>query len=601
MNSGDDLLKKEINDRIKTNEELNTETNINLLRKTSIINPILNKVHPTPKNRQILEAPNSEGSNNTPTLDKGFSFYKLNSIVELDPWTLRKTLIRSVIIAFFEFLFELLAVINLVLMTYYRLEYLADNYIDICFAIEIVVLIFFLLESISLIRMAIRNWVFSNEFYLRICCNILMIFQICWMLSQQPFLTKSPDVTILINVIRSFRIFGIKNFFEQIKKAVSPEEGDTENISVQMSYFVLVSVINIVSAIFIEATLFLAFDALEQYNGYVKPNVDNFEYISAMYFAMVTITTIGYGDIYPTLTSTRMVMICILFLNLSVVSVFLGKLTDVIYLISPYIKQYKYKNHLIIAGEMPMTFLRYFLLELQESDKIQRNLFNEKTKLGHVIIMNKKEPSSEMKILMNDPVFWFEIDYLMDDVQGKSWFKLSNLKQANHLFLFSLSSKENEQIMVQKDLLIIAIGKKVEAEFDTTMTLVLSTDTCENFASSFSKKVTVISHQLLNNQLIANSLENHGFNTWLTHLMTLREKEIPFVSESEGRESNFFRLFEYAKSMTQEVYTISNRFYEKSVKNVKFLFFFLRISTFFLRTVFQSGRQNALFQPGGFS
>ena len=565
--SGEELMKKGTTDRITTKEDLNTE--MTAYRKAPSFSK--NRIHPDSisniKKAKILEGPHDSPSVNTPILDfhKAFSFNKIGTLAEEDKGALRFTLIRSVILAFFEFCFEVLAVVNLILMTYYRLNYLQDKYSDTCYAIEIVLCIYFIFETLYLIHDAYSNGS-SYEFLFRFSCNFFMIFQICWMFSNPPFLRKYPDASILINTIRSFRIFGIKKFFLQIKKTLSNDEGETESLTVQMSYFAVVSLINIISAIFIQATLFLSFDALENYQGYTKQTPNEFEYIAAMYFSMSTITTIGYGDIYPLAVSTRIIQMFILFLNLSVVSIFLGKLTDVIYVLSPYIKQYRFKNHLIIIGDLPMSYLRYFLMEIQASDKMQRNLmdlikFNEKQLLQNVLIIDRKKPSVEMEILMDDESFEFEIQYLMDDMSGKNWLKLSNLKFAKHLFLFSLSSNENDHITTQKDLSMIAMAKMIEMEHEIPMTLVLSTEACENFASSFSNNVTVISHKLINNQIIANSLENQGYNTWLTHLMTLREKHIPFESETEAKESNFFRLYEYAQNMTQEIYTISKSFF----------------------------------------
>lgn len=564
--SGEELMRKGTIDKIATKEDLNTE--MTAFRKVPSLSR--NRIHPDSinniKQAKMLEGPRDSPSVNTPMLDfhKAFTFNKINTLVEEDSGALRITLIRSVILAFFEFCFEVLAVVNLILMTYYRLNYLQDKYIETCFAIEIIVCIYFIFETLYLIQGAYSNG-FSEEFLFRFSCNFLMIFQICWMFSNPPFLRKNPDASILINTIRSFRIFGVKKFFLQIKKTLSRDEGETESLTVQMSYFALVSLINIISAIFIQATLFLSFDALENYQGYTKQTPNEFEYITAMYFSMATITTIGYGDVFPLAVSTRIIQMLILFLNISVVSIFLGKLTDVIYVLSPYIKQYRFKNHLIIIGDLPMSYLRYFLMEIQESDKMQRNpmdliKFNKKELLQNVLIVDRKKPSVEMEVLMDDESFEFEIQYLMDDMSGKNWLKLSNLKFAKHLFLFSLSPTENDHITTQKDLSMIAMAKKIEMEHDIPMTLVLSTDACESFASSFSNNVNVISHKLINNQIIANSLENQGYNTWLTHLMTLREKHIPFASETEAKESNFFRLYEYAQSMTQEIYTISKSF-----------------------------------------
>ena len=364
-----------------------------------------------------------------------------------------------------------------------------------------------------------------------------------------------------------------------------------------MGYFIFTHVIYLFTGLFIEATIFISVDALDEYQGFTKSKYNDFEYIAALYFSIVCLTTIGYGDIYPISTHTRMVLIVILLINLNSVSVFLSKLTDVIYLISPYIKRYTFKNHLVVVGELPATFLRYFLQELQEYDKIQQKLLNQnsdKSKLEHVLIVDKNKPTVEVEMILEDASFEFEIKYLMDNMLTKQWCELSNLKKAKRLFIFTIDHQENESVSVQNDLSILAMAKRLEMEYtELNMTLVLSTDAFDNFKSSFSRNVTVLSHQLLNNQIMANSLENQGFNTWLTHLMTLRTKVVPFNKESEGKESNFFRLYEYSKCMTQEIYPISSK--------IKICFLYLinieihRIPKLFLQSKVRRCCKKALF------
>ena len=249
----------------------------------------------------------------------------------------------------------------------------------------------------------------------------------------------------------------------------------------------------------------------------------------------------------------------------------------------------------MVVGGLPSTFLRYFLLEVQECDKIQRTLLNnygKKPKLEHVLIVDKKKPSAELEMILEDESFEFEINYLMDNMLTKEWCILSNLKQAKHLFIFNIEHAENEAQSVQSDLSTLALARRVEMDYnkELTMTLVLSTDAHENFMSTFSKNVTILSHKTLNNQILANSLENQGFNTWLTHLMTLRAKVIPFGSEIEGKQSNFFRFYEYAQCMTQEIYPISNFFYLNYFFMVKF-----RVSNIFSQQKICRGFKNVIF------
>ena len=582
------------------NEEAGAGTETEILQRTIIKkftfnNLLARKVHPmgqeNPKPDSPDRASSDSGDQSTPIFQKALTFNMHNSVA--DSITLKLNLIKSLILVSFELMFDYLGVINLILMTYCRLDYLSEKYNDICFSIEIVVLLFFILEFLNYLRyLRWKSFSFTLTFHLT--CNLLMIFQIIYMLNQHPFILRSVDASILINVIRSFRIYSIKKFFVQVKKVLSPSDGDV-NETMQMGYFILLNVIYLGSAIFIEATFFIAVDALENYNGYAKHNINEFEYISALYFSTTTLTTIGYGDIFPTTPSTRILQFFILFINLCSVSFFLSKLTDVIYLISPYIKQYSFKNHLVVVGGLPSTFLRYFLLEVQECDKIQRTLLNyygKKHKLEHVLIVDKKKPSAELEMILEDESFEFEINYLMDNMLTKEWCILSNLKQAKHLFIFNIEHAENEAQSVQSDLSTLALARRVEMDYnkELTMTLVLSTDAHENFMSTFSKNVTILSHKTLNNQILANSLENQGFNTWLTHLMTLRAKVIPFGSEIEGKQSNFFRLYEYAQCMTQEIYPISNFFYLNYFFMVKF-----RVSNIFSQQKICRGFKNVIF------
>ena len=461
-----------------------------------------------------------------------------------------------------DLIFNLLSVINLIIMTYYRLHYLDESFVDACFAIEILMLIFFMVETVNILRHGIKKgW--NYWIYIKLGCNILLIFQILWMFMHPPFLSDLQDGTILINIIRAFRIFCINNFMMGLKKTISDEDRETESQKDEIPYFVLKHFMTLFSAIFIEATLFISMDDVCDLKGFSKNNPYDLEYISALYYSIVTLTTIGYGDINVANFYTRTMMICILFINLSVVSIFIGRVGELVYQISPYVKDYDFKNHVIIMGELPLSFLRYFLLELQEIDKIQNNLFNlsiKRSKIQNILIVDNKKPSVEIEYLLADPGFSFEINYLMDNMSNKKWYSLSNLKHAKHLFLFSINYSETEYLNGIRDLSLIAMAKRIETDLKIPMTLVLSTDTSENFQTNFSSNVTIISHNLLNNQILGNSLENPGFNTWLTHLMTLREKNVRFISDSSAAESNFFRLYEYAQSMSQEIYPISKVF-----------------------------------------
>ena len=139
---------------------------------------------------------------------------------------------------------------------------------------------------------------------------------------------------------------------------------DSWNSQSELKYFVYNSAVDIIIAIFIEASAFMAIDealgyaAFSVYNNAVG---NKFTYIAACYYSIVSLTTIGYGDIYPITWESRMFAIVIIFFNISVLSNFLSNFTDKIYQISPFIrikqddiggKRYAFKGTANVVGRL---------------------------------------------------------------------------------------------------------------------------------------------------------------------------------------------------------------------------------------------------------
>lgn len=73
-------------------------------------------------------------------------------------------------------------------------------------------------------------------------------------------------------------------------------------------------------------------------------------YTTAIYYTIVTMSTIGYGDIYPVLWYTRMAQTVALIVNVTVMSNFLGKIIEFVFILSPYDTEYNFKDHIVITG-----------------------------------------------------------------------------------------------------------------------------------------------------------------------------------------------------------------------------------------------------------
>lgn len=410
--------------------------------------------------------------------------------------------------------------------------------------------------------------------------NMLLIGEIITTTVYSENFVRVNTFFILVFVLRAFKLIKLRIIIQQMwkkfKKLITTKTEniltDSWNSQSELKYFVYNSAVDIIIAIFIEASAFMAIDealgyaAFSVYNNAVG---NKFTYIAACYYSIVSLTTIGYGDIYPITWESRMFAIVIIFFNISVLSNFLSNFTDKIYQISPFIRNFNFKNHIVIIGELPTTFLRYFIKELHLCDSvINSNLRTQSTlvpQLSKMILVGKDMPSKELQMWLEDfTENYVEIRYLKSNIFDNSWFKQTNLVAARHIFAFSMNLGESQEQARETDKAMVYNMQKVVTSYpNLEITLVLSSDMKDQANDkSLNSNINIISTQILNECFMANSLENQGLNTFLTHLVTLREKVMP-----TGTDMN--RLEEYSLNMSQELYPI------------RFFFFFVYLGFIF--------------------
>ena len=469
------------------------------------------------------------------------------------------------------FLMNLLSIVNLIILTDIRLGVLDyETYGEPMKMAEWALLGFFTFE-IALCILSGKGGLFkrfSQILSFNNISNILLMSEIISTTMYSEGFIRKNGFFIMVFVLRSFKLIKLRMIIQytlkQLKKLILNDTNQSESFSSQneLKYFVYNSAIDIIIAIFIEATGFLAVDEALEYRGYGQQIKGKFDYIGASYYSIVSLTTIGYGDIYPMLWSSRLYTICILFFNISVLSSFLSKMTEKIYQISPYIRNFYFNNHIIIIGELPLTFLKYFIKELHLCDVLTSDIYNKdninKRILSKIILVGRENPTKDLEKWLEDfSTDYIEIRYLKSNFLETIWMKQTNLQSARHLFAFSMNLNENQAQALESDKQMAFNVQKVLLNYENVeTTLVLSSEFSNQIKKdSLWANATVISAEILNEYLMANSLENQGLNTWLTHLATLREKSIPTGSELNNLE-------EYAINMSQELYPISKTIYK---------------------------------------
>ena len=471
-------------------------------------------------------------------------------------------------IQIFIFCMNFISVINLVLISNYKKGSMDQSWEHFIIFTEWIVGVNFGFEVLlTLLSARSLGQLVMSLLSFEVISNILLVIEIVFtkVMTEHIEKTQNPFWTIL-HILRSFKTIKLRMIitytFKEFRKIMKNDKINLETKNddqSELKYFVYSSAVDIVIGIFIEASIYLAIDELCYYEGYLSSTSPNpyFTYVGAAYFAIVSLTTIGYGDLYPNYSFSRAYSILVLLFNISVLSNFISTMTEKMYQLSPYIRNFTYRNHIVIIGDLPISFIKYFINELYQCDFLTSQVYKENSKSSNIskmILVGTENPQRDLeKWMENFSNDFIDVKYLKSNVLENLWHKQANLGYARHLFAFSMNPHENQEQGAESDKQMAYTIQRVMNQFPKLdITLVLSTEFANQIKNdSLWARITVVSAPILNEYIMANSLENQGLNIWLTHLATLREKN----EVIQGADLN--HLEEYAQNMSQEIYPIS--------------------------------------------
>lgn len=130
----------------------------------------------------------------------------------------------------------------------------------------------------------------------------------------------------------------------------------------------------------------------------------DFDFFAALYFNIVTLSTVGYGDIYPLSTVARFGTVFLIITMIYIVSDQLTKIAILMDNYSKYDTYYQLRDHVIIVGSYRISSLFKFLVEFYHSDHGHVDT--------HVLLIGDSYPSYEIIRIMENPRFEGNISYL---------------------------------------------------------------------------------------------------------------------------------------------------------------------------------------------
>ena len=187
-------------------------------------------------------------------------------------------------------------------------------------------------------------------------------------------------------------------------------------------------------------------------------NIRSFE--DSIWWAVVTSTTVGYGDRYPVSTPGRVMAVLLMFFGVSLVGVVTGNIAS--FLVDKQLKEerglktVKMKNHFIICGWK------------RDMARVLKDILHTNIKfIPSQIVLINTAGSDEIEIIKDDPEL-SGVTYIHGDYIDETVLKKANIKQAKKILiladrLISGSVQEVDSRTVMSIITVKALSKTIYA------------------------------------------------------------------------------------------------------------------------------------------
>lgn len=284
---------------------------------------------------------------------------------------------------------------------------------------------------------------------------------------------------------------------------------------------------------------------------------EQLEYFTAFYATIVTITTVGYGDITPTEKYAQIFFAFLIpYVVFYLLTIQLMKLSHLMNLKSPYQRAvYKMNpeiSHIVISGEIQLHALQTFVEELFHVDHGNQE--------RHAIILQDVEPNSQIEMLLHDPKYQHLIKYL----QGSSCMSQADMGRAaleaskTCIILTNKNAVDPVTIDHKNILQGLAMKKYVQDTAQSKLRLcmqLIKSDSKQHYMSSMGQHGATNDDQLIiveevKMALLAKSCFAPGIISFISNLiMSSGEDE-----DGEEEEVEEQWVTEYVQGMDHEIY-----------------------------------------------
>ena len=281
-----------------------------------------------------------------------------------------------------------------------------------------------------------------------------------------------------------------------------------------------------------------------------KPQTKFHEFL---YFTVITISTVGYGDIYPISEGGRILIICLIILAAYYIPLKTGEILSILKDTSMYSREI-YKSHpeiphLILCGFVSVEALVSFCEELFHEDHGQ----NEK----NVIILDKDMPTQEMRLFLHAGKYEMNLKYLQGNPMNEKDLERADITKAKAIVILTDKYSLNPHAIDHQNILLALFIKKFLLKKKiVNSTIYLQLIKPENKIHYLSGLESLSIDSILNDDrmiireeikmnLLSKSCLIPGIMPLIANLVR---------SSGSSNETNFLWLNEYLDGIEQEIY-----------------------------------------------
>jgi hypothetical protein len=249
--------------------------------------------------------------------------------------------------------------------------------------------------------------------------------------------------------------------------------------------------------------------------AYLWPEKCSFSLLDALYLAVITASTIGYGDLYPTTTTSRIVVLLIVSVLFVIIPRETTKLTELLSRSTRYAKPLTRSpdGHVILCGDVSLSAAARFLAEFYHEDHgaVARK---------KVAIMRPSEPTSEWTGLLHSPRYEAVVQYVLGSPLIRDDLERVSVTSADAVFVMTGSETSSARQAFEADAMALLTARSVR-DTSSRVPIILQLIRQESLdRNAWSNADLVICRQSLKMSVLAMSTLYPGISTLLANLVS---------------------------------------------------------------------------------